>query len=149
MYSLYVFIWVFPRRPISHSTHNNPTVTWHASLIPPAPYLPIHSDCPLPDSSLPHWSYQLIAKLAPGINIMLSSHHSLSTLHPALEDGTDRGFQNISRSQSDAGEIPKRIHTIFRTRRKFEIKNGRNITFPQLLTCMCRLTYAQATGRNS
>jgi hypothetical protein len=34
------------------------------------------------------------------------------TLHPALEDGTDRGFRNVGKPQSDAGEIPKRIHTI-------------------------------------
>jgi hypothetical protein len=33
------------------------------------------------------------------------------TLHPALEDGTDRGFRNFGKPQSDAGEIPKRIHT--------------------------------------
>ena len=45
------------------------------------------------------------------------------TLHPALEDGTDRGFRNVGKQQLDAGEIPKRIHTIFKTRRKFEIKN--------------------------
>jgi hypothetical protein len=36
----------------------------------------------------------------------------LSTLHPAFEDGTDRGFRNVGRSQSDAREIPKRTHTI-------------------------------------
>jgi hypothetical protein len=36
----------------------------------------------------------------------------LSTLHPAFEDGTDRGFRNVGKSKSDAGEIPKRIHTI-------------------------------------
>ena len=35
----------------------------------------------------------------------------LHTLHPALEDGTDRGFRNVGKLQSDAGEIPKRIHT--------------------------------------
>jgi hypothetical protein len=45
----------------------------------------------------------------------------LSTLHPAFEDGTDRGFLNVGKLQSDAEEIPKRIHTIFKTRRKFEI----------------------------
>jgi hypothetical protein len=43
----------------------------------------------------------------------LSSHHPLSTLHPAFEDGTDRGFRNVGKSQSDAGEIPKRIYTIY------------------------------------
>ena len=36
------------------------------------------------------------------------------TLHPALEDGTDRGFRNVGKPQSDAGELPKRIHTIFK-----------------------------------
>ena len=50
----------------------------------------------------------------------------LHTLHPALEDGTDRGFRNVGKPQSDAGEIPKRIHTRFKTRRKFEIKNDDN-----------------------
>jgi hypothetical protein len=29
-----------------------------------------------------------------------------------FEDGTDRGFRNVGKSQSDAGEIPKRIHKI-------------------------------------
>ena len=37
----------------------------------------------------------------------------LHTLHPALEDGTYRGFRNVGKPQSDAGEIPKRIHTRF------------------------------------
>ena len=45
----------------------------------------------------------------------LTSH----TLHPALEDGTDRGFRNVGIQQSDAGETPKRIHNRFKTRRKF------------------------------
>ena len=44
--------------------------------------------------------------------------------YPALEDGTDRGFRNVGKLQSDAGEIPKRIHTRFKTRRKSEIKNS-------------------------
>ena len=47
----------------------------------------------------------------------------LQTLHPALENGTDRVFRNVGIQQSDAGEIPKKIHTRFKTRRKFEIKN--------------------------
>ena len=49
------------------------------------------------------------------------------TLHPALEDGTDGGFRNVGKLQSDAGEIPKRIHTIFKTRQKSEIKNKTEI----------------------
>jgi hypothetical protein len=59
-----------------------------------------------------------------------SANHNLtpgSTLKLALEDGTDRGFRNVGKSQSDAGEILKRIHTIFKTRRKFEIKNTYNL----------------------
>jgi len=47
----------------------------------------------------------------------------LHTSYPAYEDGTDRVFRNVGIQQSDVGEIPKRIHTIFKTRRKFEFKN--------------------------
>jgi hypothetical protein len=35
-----------------------------------------------------------------------------------------RGFRNVGKPQSDAGEIPKRIHTRFKTRRTFEIKKS-------------------------
>ena len=49
------------------------------------------------------------------------------TLHPAFEDGTDTGFRNVGQIQFDAGEIPKRTYTIFKSRRKFEIKNTYNI----------------------
>ena len=35
----------------------------------------------------------------------------ISFLLPALEDGTDRGFRNVGRTQTDAGDIPKRTHT--------------------------------------
>ena len=38
-----------------------------------------------------------------------SANHN--TLHPALEDGTDRWFRNVGKPQSDAGGIPERIHT--------------------------------------
>jgi len=33
------------------------------------------------------------------------------TPHPAFEDGTDRGFWNVGKPQSDAREIPKRTYT--------------------------------------
>ena len=46
-----------------------------------------------------------------------------STLHPAFEDGTDTGFRNVGQLQFDAGEIPRRKYTIFKSRRKSEIKN--------------------------
>ena len=42
---------------------------------------------------------------------VLLSLFVLHILHPALENGTDRGFRNVGKPQSDAGEIPKRIHT--------------------------------------
>ena len=42
--------------------------------------------------------------------------------YPAYEDGTDRVFRNVGIQQSDAGEIPKRILTRLKKRRKFEIK---------------------------
>jgi hypothetical protein len=63
---------------------------------------------------------QLELKPGTGINTVhpLTAH----TSHPALEDGTNTGFRNVGLPKFDAGEIPKRIHTIFNTRRKFEIK---------------------------
>jgi hypothetical protein len=36
---------------------------------------------------------------------------SKNILHPAFEDGSDRGFRNVGKTQSDAGEIPKRKYT--------------------------------------
>ena len=43
--------------------------------------------------------------------------------------GTDRGFRNVGKPQSDVREMPKRIHTRFKTQRKFEIKDFNG--FPQ------------------
>ena len=37
----------------------------------------------------------------------------VDSLHPAFEDGTDTGFRNVGQLQFDAGEIPKRIYTLF------------------------------------
>jgi hypothetical protein len=37
----------------------------------------------------------------------------LNTLHPAYKDGRDTVFRNVGIQQSNAGEIPKRIHTSF------------------------------------
>ena len=45
--------------------------------------------------------------------MVLSSLTMLHTSYPAYEDGTDRVFRNVGIQQSDAGEIPKRIHTRF------------------------------------
>ena len=54
-------------------------------------------------------------------------------LHPAFEDGTDIGFRNVGQIQFDAGEIPKRKYTIFKSRRKSEINN----TVLNVKKCMC------------
>ena len=61
------------------------------------------------------------------------SEHSICSIfigwissYPAYEDGTDRVFRNVGIQQPDAAEIPKRIHTRFKTRRKLEIKIIKN-----------------------
>ena len=46
-----------------------------------------------------------------------------SSYLPTYEDGADRMFRNVGIYNSDARELPRRKHTTFRTRRKFEIKN--------------------------
>ena len=71
---MYVFFWVFPRRPI--------VVCRRFGIL-----------------------YQFNLH---GLDV---KYEVLSTLPPALEDGTDRGFRNVGKPQLDAGEIPKRIHT--------------------------------------
>ena len=53
--------------------------------------------------------------------VSVPSSRAGCSLHPAFEDGTDTGFRNVGQLQFDAGEIPKRIYTIFKSRRKFEI----------------------------
>jgi hypothetical protein len=42
----------------------------------------------------------------------------------AYEDGIDRVFRNVGIYTSDEGESPRRKHTTFRTRRKFEINKS-------------------------
>jgi hypothetical protein len=89
--------------------HNNLTATRQASFIPPPPHLTIHSEPPnvwclpppvaLPSRAIPDTVY---------INTMLSSHHS----HFIFHIQPDRGFWNVGKTQSDAGEIPKRTYTI-------------------------------------
>ena len=57
----------------------------------------------------------------------------------AYDDGTDRVFQNVGMQNSDAGELPRRKHTTFRTRRKFEIKK-----YPQLTPQNLELNFVTA-----
>jgi len=66
---------------------------------------------PLPDAPFPIGSASS-SKPRPWFKYhVLLSLFILHTLHPALEDGTDTGFRNVGKPKSDAGEIPKRIHT--------------------------------------
>ena len=44
-----------------------------------------------------------------------------------LQDGTDRGFRNVGKLQSDAGEIPKRIHTKNKTYPGADICSDHNV----------------------
>ena len=68
----------------------------------------------------------------------MKSMKVLHTLHPALEDGTDRGFRNVGKPQSDGGEIPKRIHTekkavsIFRVEKKVHGITSRNMLIAKI-----------------
>ena len=102
-----------------HTAHNNPTVTWHASFIPPHP--PTYPEPPTtwcPPSPLVRPA--LVRTSVGSIKYLASSH--TSPVHPAFEDGTDTGFWNVGQLQFDAGEIPRRNYTIFKSRRKSEIK---------------------------
>ena len=47
----------------------------------------------------------------------------------SLEDGTDTGFRNVGQLQFDAGEIPRRKYTVFKSRRKSEIKKSEIFQF--------------------
>ena len=77
---LYIFFWVFPRRPIVAGRRFGTMYQFHLQRL------------------------------------------GVQCVHPAFEDGTDTGFRNVGQLQFDAGEIPKRKYTIFKSRRKSEIK---------------------------
>ena len=108
------------KRGDSHPIHNsNPTRT--CTYIHPPP--------PLPAGLLPapyghttsYWLCRFPTPTQPGIN----PPHNPSTdiLHsPAYEDGTDSEFRNVGNYNSDAGELSKKEHITFRTRRKFKNK---------------------------
>ena len=56
-------------------------------------------------------------------------------------------FRNVGIENSDAGELPRRKYTIFRTRRKFEIKNTRNIVKSVRILILHRDTSAASSPR--
>jgi len=61
------------------------------------------------------WSVLDVECTGCGVHWMWSILDVEYTPHPAFEDGTDRGFRNVGKPQSDAGEIPKRTYTIYLT----------------------------------
>jgi hypothetical protein len=95
----------------NHPVHNNPTAPGHGSLIPPPPHLLTHSELPTTCCPLPIGPATLSKPRPLYKYLVLCSLTILHTSHPAYEDGTDRVFRNVRIKQSDAGEIPKRIHT--------------------------------------
>jgi hypothetical protein len=54
----------------------------------------------------------------------------------AYEDGKDRVFRNVGIYISDAGELPRREHITFSTRRKFEIKKIKMLVNNQYLSVL-------------
>ena len=127
------------RKGDSHLKHNSlpSTVPWitptraisplHSLPWPPYGSLP-SAACfstqthPYPVTLLPIGSGFFEPKLFPYkySNILNPTH---SSYLPAYEVGTDGVFRNVGIQNSDAGELPRRKHTTFRTWRKFEIKN--------------------------
>ena len=73
----------------------------------------------------------ILLGISPASDCCMPTFRNTLSVPSSYEDGTDRVFRNVSIQQSDAGEIPKRIHTRFKTRRKFEInKKGLTPTSP-------------------
>jgi len=60
-----------------------------------------------------------VPQLTLWLGLALPNHPSYLS---AYEDGTDRVFRNVGIYNSDVMELPRRKHTTFRTRQKFEIK---------------------------
>jgi len=72
---------------------------------------------------------------------ILYSKVSEHTVCSIFIGGTDSVFRNVVTQNSDAGELPRRKHTAFRTRRKFEIEIKRVFCW-FLLHEYLKLTYA-------
>jgi hypothetical protein len=71
--------------------------------------------------SLCRRGFQDLLKIRPSSLLILCG----CILHlPAYEDGTDGVFRNVGKQNSDAGELHRKKHTTYRTRRKFEIMRG-------------------------
>ena len=105
-----------------HTAHNNLTATWHTSFIPPPPHGPTYPEPPTTLCLTPPLVRERTSQQPwQGIYYTLLPLTPYS-LPPAFEDGTDTGFRNVGQLQFDAGEIPKRTFSIFKSRRKSEIK---------------------------
>jgi len=68
------------------------------------------------------WLENSLSQTFSRINTTSSLKPSHSSHLPACDGGTHRVFRNIRIQNSDAGELPRRKHTAFRTWRKFEIE---------------------------
>jgi len=61
-----------------------------------------------------------LARSLISVTVYLAHTHNPVLFLLAQDDGTDTEFRNVGLYTSDGGEIPKRILTTFRTRRKLE-----------------------------
>ena len=84
---LYVFFWVFSRRLIVVCRRFGTLYLFHLHRLDKK-----YEVCLV-------YKYHVLCSLT-----------IIHTSYPAYEDGTDRVFRNVGIRQSDAGEIPKRIH---------------------------------------
>ena len=121
-----------------HTAHNNSSATWHTSFIPPPPHRLTYPEPPTTwclttplvwdRTSQQPWQgiYYTLLPLTP------------YSLPPAFEDGTDTGFLNVGQIQFDAGEIPKRTFSIFKSQLKSEIKNVLNYSLSKVFWCYHR-----------
>ena len=117
-----VSIYIDSRKADSHSVHNSDPTRTRTNICLPLPQ-PVVTP-PTPSGHSPsHWLRYFPTTPPSGIN---TPHvPSLVILHPpAHEDGADRGFRNVGYQNQDAGELPKRKHITYLTRRKLKIKNS-------------------------
>jgi hypothetical protein len=67
----------------------------------------------------------------------------LDVENPAFEDGTDRGFRNVGKPQSDTGEISKRTYTMkFLYIRKWSNRHLWNCMLIAFMIHMCHLLHS-------
>ena len=96
-----------------HTSRNNPTATWHTSLIPPPPPLPPILNRPLP---VPHLPLAWLAPVPfPATVYMALPFLTPHSLLPAFEDGTDTWFRNVGILHTDPKEQIQQPAPVHRT----------------------------------